>query len=160
YSGHENAELLSGDITDYGTIDQLEYMIGERQLHGMVVNAGGPPAKMVLETSARPRVFDQLEFDAAAPPLTGKSDAATSFRRARASRMREDAEAMSGLLAKPSVMTRLRAGSSKRPHQRLTSRCADADGNAAAFFKAVGISGETFCESVMVQAASPNGTKQ
>ncbi|MFN5136094.1 MAG: SDR family oxidoreductase [Chitinophagaceae bacterium] len=51
YSGHEQAELLSGDITDYGTIDQLEYMIGERQLHGMVVNAGGPPAKMVLETT-------------------------------------------------------------------------------------------------------------
>ena len=51
YSGNENAELLSGDITDYGTIEQLEYMIGERQLHGMVVNAGGPPAKMVLETT-------------------------------------------------------------------------------------------------------------
>lgn len=51
YSGHDQAELLSGDITDYGTIDQLEYMIGERQLHGMVVNAGGPPAKMVLETT-------------------------------------------------------------------------------------------------------------
>lgn len=51
YSGHEQAELLSGDITDYGTIDQLEYMIGERQLHGIVVNAGGPPAKMVLETT-------------------------------------------------------------------------------------------------------------
>jgi 3-oxoacyl-[acyl-carrier protein] reductase len=51
YSGNENTELLSGDITDYGIIDQLEYMVGERQLHGMVVNAGGPPAKMVLETT-------------------------------------------------------------------------------------------------------------
>lgn len=45
YAGNEQAELLSGDITDYGTIDQLEYMVGERQLHGMVVNAGGAAGK-------------------------------------------------------------------------------------------------------------------
>ncbi len=51
YSSHENAELIAGDITDSETIEQLQYIIGERQLHGIVVNAGGPPAKMVLETT-------------------------------------------------------------------------------------------------------------
>ncbi|MBX9783654.1 MAG: SDR family oxidoreductase [Chitinophagaceae bacterium] len=51
YSNEENAELITGDITDSDTIEQLQYIIGERQLHGMVVNAGGPPAKMVLETT-------------------------------------------------------------------------------------------------------------
>jgi 3-oxoacyl-[acyl-carrier protein] reductase len=51
YSNHENAELIAGDITDSETIEQLQYIIGERQLHGIVVNAGGPPAKMVLETT-------------------------------------------------------------------------------------------------------------
>lgn len=51
FSNHENAELITGDITDSDTIDQLQYMVGERQLHGMVINAGGPPAKMVLETT-------------------------------------------------------------------------------------------------------------
>lgn len=51
YSSHENAELIAGDITESETIEQLQYIIGERQLHGIVVNAGGPPAKMVLETT-------------------------------------------------------------------------------------------------------------
>jgi 3-oxoacyl-[acyl-carrier protein] reductase len=51
YSNHENAELITGDITDSETIEQLQYIAGERQLHGVVVNAGGPPAKMVLETT-------------------------------------------------------------------------------------------------------------
>ncbi len=51
FSNHENAELITGDITDSETIEQLQYIVGERQLHGMVVNAGGPPAKMVLETT-------------------------------------------------------------------------------------------------------------
>lgn len=51
FSNHENTELITGDITDSDTIDQLQYMVGERQLHGMIINAGGPPAKMVLETT-------------------------------------------------------------------------------------------------------------
>jgi 3-oxoacyl-[acyl-carrier protein] reductase len=51
YSNQENAELITGDITDSETIEQLQYIVGGRQLHGIVVNAGGPPAKMVLETT-------------------------------------------------------------------------------------------------------------
>jgi len=33
------------------TIDRLEKVVGIKQLHGLVVNAGGPPAKTFLETS-------------------------------------------------------------------------------------------------------------
>jgi len=44
-------EILSGDITDSKTIAQLVNVVGNRQLHGMVINAGGPPAKTVLETT-------------------------------------------------------------------------------------------------------------
>lgn len=44
-------EVLVGDITDSAVIDQLVKQLGNRQLHGLVVNAGGPPAKTVLETT-------------------------------------------------------------------------------------------------------------
>ncbi|MES2003755.1 MAG: SDR family oxidoreductase [Bacteroidota bacterium] len=44
-------ETLAGDITDSTVIDLLKEMLGQRQLHGMVINAGGPPAKTVLETT-------------------------------------------------------------------------------------------------------------
>jgi len=44
-------EIVSGDITDSNTIKTVVATIGARQLHGAVVNAGGPPAKTVLETT-------------------------------------------------------------------------------------------------------------
>lgn len=44
------AEIVEGDLTQHNTIEQLKTIVGHRQLHGMLVNAGGPPAKMVLET--------------------------------------------------------------------------------------------------------------
>lgn len=47
----DRVELLAGDITDSAIIPQLQTLIGNRQLHGMVVNAGGPPAKTMLETT-------------------------------------------------------------------------------------------------------------
>jgi 3-oxoacyl-[acyl-carrier protein] reductase len=44
-------ECITGDLTDSAVISQLTALVGDRQLHGMVVNAGGPPAKTVLETT-------------------------------------------------------------------------------------------------------------
>ena len=44
-------ETVAGDISDSRIIAQLVKVVGNRPLHGMVVNAGGPPAKTVLETT-------------------------------------------------------------------------------------------------------------
>ncbi len=44
-------EIIAGDITDSAVIAQVLSAINGRQLHGIVVNAGGPPAKTVLETT-------------------------------------------------------------------------------------------------------------
>lgn len=44
-------EIIAGDISDNTIIKQLADIVGNRQLHGMVINAGGPPAKTVLETT-------------------------------------------------------------------------------------------------------------
>jgi 3-oxoacyl-[acyl-carrier protein] reductase len=44
-------ETLSGDITDPDLQSLLKEMVGKRQLHGILVNAGGPPAKTVMETT-------------------------------------------------------------------------------------------------------------
>jgi len=43
--------MVDGDITDPATIARIQESLGSRTLHGMLVNAGGPPAKTVLETS-------------------------------------------------------------------------------------------------------------
>ncbi len=51
YGNQPNATIVEGDITLASTIEQLKNIIGDRPLHGMLVNAGGPPAKMVLETT-------------------------------------------------------------------------------------------------------------
>lgn len=51
YANQPLAEIAEGDITQHATIEQLKKIIGNRQLHGMLVNAGGPPAKTVLETT-------------------------------------------------------------------------------------------------------------
>jgi 3-oxoacyl-[acyl-carrier protein] reductase len=45
-------EYISGDITQQNVHVQLLTLIGNRTLHGMVINAGGPPAKTVMETTA------------------------------------------------------------------------------------------------------------
>ena len=51
YGNQANAIIVEGDITQANTINQLKIVVGEKVLHGMVINAGGPPAKMVLETT-------------------------------------------------------------------------------------------------------------
>jgi 3-oxoacyl-[acyl-carrier protein] reductase len=42
---------IAGDITQTDIIEKIAAVIGNRQLHGILVNAGGPPAKTVLETT-------------------------------------------------------------------------------------------------------------
>ena len=49
--GPEQVEIIAGDISDNKTIENVSAALRNRQLHGMVVNAGGPPAKTVLETT-------------------------------------------------------------------------------------------------------------
>lgn len=44
-------EILAADITQSSTIQKLIALVDERQLHGIIINAGGPPAKTVLETT-------------------------------------------------------------------------------------------------------------
>lgn len=44
-------ECLAGDLTQSPVIAQLKQLVGDRQVHGIVVNAGGPPAKQTLETT-------------------------------------------------------------------------------------------------------------
>ena len=51
YDQHKKAEVVVGDITQSFTIEQLKQQVADRTLHGMVVNAGAPPAKTVLETT-------------------------------------------------------------------------------------------------------------
>lgn len=47
----DQIEILPGDLSEETTLNALLNKIENRTIHGMVVNAGGPPAKMVLETS-------------------------------------------------------------------------------------------------------------
>jgi 3-oxoacyl-[acyl-carrier protein] reductase len=44
-------ETVAGDITDISIIETLSFRKGNRQLHGILINAGGPPAKTVMETT-------------------------------------------------------------------------------------------------------------
>lgn len=44
-------EGVTGDITDFKTHEKIIATIGNRQLHGLVVNSGGPPVKSFLETN-------------------------------------------------------------------------------------------------------------
>ncbi len=46
-----NTTIVDGDVIDESTLLQLKQIVGDRHLHGMLVNAGGPPAKTVLETT-------------------------------------------------------------------------------------------------------------
>lgn len=43
-------EPMQGDITQPETIQKLKNKVGDRYLSGMLINAGGPPAKSFLET--------------------------------------------------------------------------------------------------------------
>jgi len=45
---------VAGDLTDDDTHNKIEAAIGNKQLHGVVINAGGPPALTPLETA----IFD------------------------------------------------------------------------------------------------------
>lgn len=49
----EQIEILAGDLSKPEVLDQLIALTGERQIQGIVVNAGGPPAKTVLETTLK-----------------------------------------------------------------------------------------------------------
>ncbi|MDZ7681510.1 MAG: SDR family oxidoreductase [Fodinibius sp.] len=49
-----NVTTIAGDLTDEDTHNEIEGAIGNNQLHGVVVNAGGPPALSPLETA----IFD------------------------------------------------------------------------------------------------------
>ncbi len=44
-------EILPGDLSDLKVVESVFALVGSRQLHGMLVNAGGPPAKTFLETT-------------------------------------------------------------------------------------------------------------
>lgn len=53
----DQVECVCGDITDEAIHEKIANLLGNRTLHGIVVNAGGPPAKTVMETS--PEDWDQ-----------------------------------------------------------------------------------------------------
>jgi 3-oxoacyl-[acyl-carrier protein] reductase len=44
-------EPIQGDVTQTGTIQKILKQIGNRYLNGILINAGGPPAKSFLETN-------------------------------------------------------------------------------------------------------------
>lgn len=46
-----NIEVFEGDITRSPTIDNLIKQVGNRRIHGILINAGGPPAMSFNETS-------------------------------------------------------------------------------------------------------------
>ena len=48
---HPSIEVLSLDMTQPESLNRLVESVGERDLTGIVVNAGGPPAKAFLETN-------------------------------------------------------------------------------------------------------------
>jgi 3-oxoacyl-[acyl-carrier protein] reductase len=49
-------EVLEGDITQPETVDHLLQLLGNRRIHGALINAGGPPAMQALES--RPDDWD------------------------------------------------------------------------------------------------------
>ena len=44
-------EPIQGDVTQTGTIQKILKQLGSRYLNGVLINAGGPPAKSFLETN-------------------------------------------------------------------------------------------------------------
>lgn len=49
YSGQ--VDIVAGDLTDEQTHNDIEAAIGNETLHGILINAGGPPALTPLETA-------------------------------------------------------------------------------------------------------------
>ena len=49
----KHIEILKGDITSDAVISQLIMQIGSRDLEGVVINAGGPPASSFMETKLK-----------------------------------------------------------------------------------------------------------
>jgi len=47
---HGKIEVFEGDITRSSTIDKLAKQAGSRKIHGILINAGGPPAMSFNET--------------------------------------------------------------------------------------------------------------
>lgn len=45
------ATTVAGDLTDDDTHNKIEAAIGNNQLHGVIINSGGPPALTPLETA-------------------------------------------------------------------------------------------------------------
>lgn len=50
----DRVDTVAGDLTDDETHNKIEAAIGNNQLHGVVINSGGPPALSPLETA----IFD------------------------------------------------------------------------------------------------------
>jgi len=50
-SAGTQVEILSGDLSKPEVLQALISLVGARQVHGILVNAGGPPAKTVMETT-------------------------------------------------------------------------------------------------------------
>lgn len=44
-------QFVATDITSPSALVEIMHLVGDRQVHGVLVNAGGPPAKMIMETT-------------------------------------------------------------------------------------------------------------
>jgi len=47
----ERVEIIAGDLSSEDTLTQIIDTIGDRQIHGALINSGGPPAMPVMSTS-------------------------------------------------------------------------------------------------------------
>lgn len=47
----EQVTTIIGDLTNNSVLDKIESIIKDNQLHGVLINAGGPPALSAMETS-------------------------------------------------------------------------------------------------------------
>ncbi len=50
-TANSQVEILSGDLSKPEVLSSLIELVGGRQVHGILINAGGPPAKTVMETT-------------------------------------------------------------------------------------------------------------
>ena len=44
-------QFVAADITNPAALGEITEKVGNKQVHGVLVNAGGPPAKMIMETT-------------------------------------------------------------------------------------------------------------
>ncbi|MEX0844741.1 MAG: SDR family oxidoreductase [Balneolaceae bacterium] len=47
----EQVQYIIGDLTDSSVLDEIDSLLKNQQLYGVLVNAGGPPAATALETT-------------------------------------------------------------------------------------------------------------